>query len=116
MKRFFSSFGYAWAGLRRAWSEQPNLRFHTVAAAIVIAVAFYFQVSAGEWVALGLTIGLVVTAELINTAIENLVDLISPENNPLAGKIKDVAAGAVLVSAVTAIVVGCIIFAKYIFP
>lgn len=116
MKRFFSSFGYAWTGLRRAWSEQPNLRFHTVAATIVIAFAFYVQVSGGEWIALGLTIGMVITAELINTAIENLVDLISPENNPLAGKIKDVAAGAVLVSAATAIVVGCIIFAKYIFP
>lgn len=112
--RLVKSFGYAWNGLLVAIKDQLNLRIHFVASAIVIVAGTYFQITATEWCLLLLTIGLVVSLELINTAIENLVDLVSPERNILAGKVKDIAAAAVLVSSIVALVVGLIIFPKYI--
>ncbi len=68
-----------------------------------------------EWVAIILCIGMVLATELINTAIERLVDLISPDRNPIAGQIKDIAAGAVLICAIAAAIVGLIIFIPYLF-
>jgi diacylglycerol kinase (ATP) len=114
MKKFFLSFAFAWNGIKTAFSEQQNVRFHFVATVVTVAAGIYFDITAGEWLALILIIALVIVTELINTAIEGLVDLVSPQRNPLAGKIKDIAAGAVLISALAAIVTGTIIFAKYI--
>jgi diacylglycerol kinase (ATP) len=113
MKRFLLSFGFAWKGIRTAWSGQMNMRIHVIAAVLVIVAGAYFKVAVGEWVAIVVVIALVVVSELVNTAIEGVVDLVSPERNPLAGKIKDIAAGAVLVAAAAASIVGLLIFGKY---
>jgi len=90
------------------------MRIHGVIALLVIALGFYYRITSGEWVAILLCIGLVFILEIINTAIETLVDLVQPHHDPLAGKIKDIAAGAVLVGALTAAITGMIIFIRYI--
>jgi diacylglycerol kinase (ATP) len=93
---------------------QENARIHLAAAMLAVAAAFFFRITRGEWCAIVLAIGLVIAAEAINTAVEAVVDLASPERHPLAGRAKDVAAGAVLVAAVTAAVVGILVFGPYV--
>jgi diacylglycerol kinase len=81
---------------------------------LTVIAGFYFSITTTEWIIVLVVIGLVISLELINSAIENLVDLVTKEQMPLAGKIKDLAAGAVLIFSVIAFCVGCIIFEKYI--
>ena len=81
---------------------------------MVICAGFYFRITTSEWCWLVLCFGMVLSAELFNTAIENLVDMVSPEYHPLAGKVKDVAAGAVVVTAGTSVIIALLIFKKYI--
>lgn len=115
MRRFFKSFGYAAKGLTFALQTQLNLRIHLVAAVLVLLAGWYVGLSAVEWTVVLLCIALVIALELVNTAIEVLVDLVSPEWNHKAGIVKDVAAAAVLVAAVIALVVAILIFAPKIF-
>lgn len=112
--KFLRGFGYAFKGLWVAVSEQLNMKVHILAAVIVIAAGFYFKVTLTEWCILTLCIGAVIAFEMINTALEYLVDLVSPQQHPLAGKAKDVGAGAVLVVAITAAVIALFIFGNYI--
>ncbi|MBL7856206.1 MAG: diacylglycerol kinase family protein [Cyclobacteriaceae bacterium] len=114
MKKFLKSFGYALEGIRSAIREQQNLRIQLLVALGMIGLGLYFSITAVEWCVLLLCIALVLSLELMNSSIENLVDLISKERNPLAGKIKDMAAGAVLVASVVAAIIGIILFLKYI--
>lgn len=79
-------------------------------AIVVIAVGFFFGISKLEWLIIILVIGMVISAEIFNTSIEILTDLVSPEENKKAGRVKDLAAGAVLVSAIAAVVLGLLIF------
>ena len=109
MKKLFKSFGFAIKGIMIAFKEQQNVRIHTAVVILVIATGVFLHLSTIEWSVITLTIGLVISAELLNTAIENFVDLVSPGHHVLAGKIKDVAAGAVLVAAITAVFVGAFI-------
>jgi diacylglycerol kinase (ATP) len=106
----FRSFSYALEGLRYALLTQRNLRIHTVMAAAALVAAYAGKFSRGEVVLLLVTITLVVGAELLNTAIEVTVDLISPEYNHLARVAKNVAAAAVLVTACNAVLVGILLF------
>lgn len=109
------SFKYAWKGWRTCLGHEQNLSFHLIATAVVVAAGCWFQISSKEWIAVVICIGMVISAELFNSAIERLVDLVSPTFNPIAGQVKDIAAGAVLVLALAAAIVGCIIFFPYIF-
>jgi diacylglycerol kinase len=104
------SFKYAGTGIWLAVSTQHNLWIHLVMAILAVGLGLWLRISSTEWCFVVFAIGFVLAAELFNTAIEWLVDLVSPEWNEKAGRIKDVAAGAVLVSAVTALVTGLIIF------
>jgi undecaprenol kinase len=112
--KLLKSLSYAWNGFKTAFAEQPNLRIHVVVALVVIALGFYFNVTSIEWSILLILIGIVLAAELFNTALENLTDLVTKEYHPLAGKAKDIAAAAVLVLSVVSLIVGFIIFAKYV--
>ncbi len=103
-------FRDALRGLGILLATQANARVHAALTAGAIALGWYVQLSATEWLFITGAIGLVWVAEAFNTAIEFLVDLVSPQHNSLAGRVKDVAAGAVLASAVTAALVGAIIF------
>ena len=109
-KKRIQSFYYAFKGLADVVRSQANMRMHLFAAAIALLSAWFFNISPGEWLALILVIGLVLSAEAMNTALEYLTDLVSPTQHPLAGKAKDAAAAAVLLSALTAVVIGGIIF------
>lgn len=108
--RFLKGFYYAGRGIVLAARER-NFRFHLCAMAFVIffAVKFY-DLSRGEWAALLLTCGAVLSLEAVNTAIERLCDKLSPEQDPKIGAVKDIAAGAVLISAIIAAAVGVCLF------
>ena len=110
MKRFLNSFIYAFNGLVYAFKTQLNFKIHCFAAIFVIALGAYVNLSITEWVWIAFAIGLVLIVELLNTGIEVLVDLISPQKHPKAGAIKDLVAAAVLVSAVVALIIGLFIF------
>ena len=106
----FDSFRYAFAGVAHAFRTQRNMKVHAAIAAAVCVAGVAFGVSHVEWAVLALTIGLVVQVEIMNTAVEAVVNKASPEAHPLARVAKDCAAGAVVVSAITAVIVGVIIF------
>ena len=113
-KRFIKSFSFAIAGLKYTFKTQGNFRFHVLAALFVISVSFYLEISKTEWLIIMLCISLVLFAELLNTAIESLVDLVSPEYHKLAEIAKDTAAASVLVLALMSAIIGVIIFLPYI--
>jgi len=109
-KKLIRSFGYALKGIGYATTTQLNFRVHLVATLVTITLGIGLHISINEWVWIILCITLVLAAEMFNTAIEFLTDLVSPGYHPKAGHVKDVAAGAVLLCAIFAIVVGVIIF------
>jgi diacylglycerol kinase (ATP) len=104
------SFSYAFKGIALLIKTQHNFRIHLFAGIVVIAAGIILGLSILEWIVIVLTIGLVMAAEIINSVIEELVDLISPEHSEKAGIIKDMAAGAVLITAIAAAIVGGIVF------
>jgi len=104
------SFEYAIRGIVHAVRTQRNMRLHLLAACVVFIAALYFGVHGLELVALLFCVGFVITAELVNTAVEATVDLATDGFDPLAGIAKDVAAGAVLVASLTALAVGYVVF------
>jgi len=108
--RLLSAFRYAFAGILHALKTQRNARIHVVIGTLAILLAVWLGLSPVEWAVLALTIGLVIAAELTNSAVETLVDLVSPGYHPQAKIIKDVAAGAVMVAAITSVVVGLFLF------
>lgn len=113
-KKQLRSFGYAWKGIRCCVGKEQNLSFHLIATVVTVIAGFTFGISRTEWMIVLLCIGAVIAAELFNTAIEKLVDLVSPERHPIAGQVKDIAAGAVLVCAVAAAMAGLLIFTPYL--
>jgi diacylglycerol kinase len=106
---FIVSFKCAFDGLRYAVRTQKNFRFHLVAMLVVMIVAYWLDVTPTAWAVLLLTIGFVLVVELLNTAVEVIVDLVSPDFHPLAKTAKDLAAGAVLLVAITSVLVGLVI-------
>ena len=109
LKQMFKSMGVAFDGIIDLIKSENNAKVHLVSTIVVIIVGFKLQFLAIEWLWISLAIAGVWVAELINSAIEKLTDLVSPEINPIAKKVKDYAAGAVLVMAIWAIFVFCLI-------
>jgi diacylglycerol kinase (ATP) len=110
------SFRYAWRGLLRVAATQHNAWIHAVATAIVIGAGFVARVSAAEWALLVLAMVAVWSAEALNTAVELLGDSVSSENHELVGAAKDVAAGAVLVTAIGSTVIAVLVFWPHVRP
>lgn len=104
------SFKYAFRGIGLVVTSQHNAWIHVAATLVVVSVGLWVQLSRLEWCSLVLAIVAVFTAEALNTAIEYVTDLTSPEFHVLAGKAKDAAAGAVLIAAVGAVLVGYLVF------
>ncbi|OLN30468.1 diacylglycerol kinase family protein [Desulfosporosinus metallidurans] len=107
---FWRSLTQAWRGMLYTWKTQGHLQFHVFAGIIVLFFAWWSEVSRFEWLILILAIGSVIGAEVMNTALEIVVDMVQPNFHPLAGMAKDVAAGAVLVTAIQAVVIGLVVF------
>jgi len=114
MKYFFKSFVYAVNGIWSGVTDQLNLKVQIGVALMVTGAGFYYRITPMEWCAILLCIGLVLGLEMMNSAIESLVDLVTLERKPLAGRIKDIAAGAVLLVSIVSVIVGVIVFRKYI--
>ncbi|MDM5298785.1 diacylglycerol kinase family protein [Bacillus pumilus] len=110
LARFFRSFYYAFRGIWRTFLNERNFRFHTVAATIVVICGFWFHIHPVEWMIILLLCGGMLALELVNTAIEHTVDLMTEEKHPLAERAKDAAAGAVCVYAGISVMIGLIIF------
>jgi diacylglycerol kinase len=110
MKKRFKSFIYASRGIRLVFGSEPNMQIHFLITILVVLFGFFFRITETEWISCLLCFGLVFTSEMINTAIENIVDLASPELNKLAANAKDIAAGAVFVCAIFSAVIGLLIF------
>src|SRR5487761_2065714 len=108
------SFGHAFRGLRVLLQTQHNARIHAVATLLVVAAGVLFGISPVEWALVALAVAGVWAAEALNTAIEFLVDLASPELHPLAAKAKDVAAGAVPVAGIGSRVVAVVVFGPHV--
>ncbi|MEJ8816758.1 diacylglycerol kinase family protein [Lacibacter sp. H407] len=104
------SFYYAFKGIASAFRSEFNMRIHVLAAVLVTIVGFYFRVSPAEWVMIVFCICSVIAMELINTALEQLCNHVTAEQHPAIKQIKDIAAAAVLVTAVGGFVVALIIF------
>lgn len=108
------SFAYAWAGMRTLLRTQHNAWIHAAATLLVIAAGAYFRLAAGEWLWLVLAMALVWTAEAFNTALELLADAVTQEQHPLIGQAKDVAAGAVLLAALAALIIGALVLGPHL--
>src|ERR1700730_13631098 len=110
MKKLIRSFGYAFKGVVYAAATQLNFRIHLVATILAVFLGYALGISVNEWQWIILCIAIVLMAELFNTALEMLTDLVSPEYNKIAGHVKDMGAGAVVIAAIFALVTGVIIF------
>lgn len=107
-------FYYAFKGLSAVLRSELNARIHTVVATFVIVFGFLFGISRTEWLIIIICTGMVFMAEIFNTAVERITDMVSPEINEKAGMVKDMAAGAVLVSVIASVVAGMVIFIPYV--
>lgn len=114
LKKHTISFKNALAGLAWALRTQPNFRVHLVLSAIALGLSWYFRITRTEWAIIIFTIVLGLTAELINTAIESMTDLITKEWREEAKIAKDVSAGMMLTTAIGAVVVAIVVFGQYI--
>jgi len=104
------SFKFAFQGLRVLIIEEHNARIHLIATILVLIAGVFLKILAIEWGMIVFSIGLVFSMEAINSAIENLSDFVSPNKHKLIKKVKDLSAGAVLISAIVAMIISCIIF------
>ncbi|WP_374702793.1 MULTISPECIES: diacylglycerol kinase family protein [Bacillaceae] len=109
-ERFFRSFSFAWDGILTTFKTERNFQFHIVICILVTAASFFFHISLSEWIIVLFLMGGMLSLELMNTALERIVDLVTSEYHPLAKAGKDAAAGAVLIYAVLAVIIGLIIF------
>jgi len=114
-KKFIRSFKYAQEGARHTLATQRNIWIHLAIGLAVLAAAVWYKLSSVEMALIVLTIALVITTEMINTALEALVDLVKPEHHPAAALVKNIAAGAVLIAALGAVCVGLFIFSPRLF-
>jgi diacylglycerol kinase (ATP) len=112
--KLFRSFVYAGRGIGQCLREERNFRIHLSVSILVVTAGIFLGISRMEWVAVVICMGVVPAAELVNSAIERLTNLISPAKHPLAGAAKDMAAAAVLLVAITAAVVGLLVFVPYL--
>jgi diacylglycerol kinase len=108
--RITESFRYAVRGIMTAYREERQMKVHTAAAVLAVVFGVAADLSRAEWAILVLTIAMVITLELVNTAVERIVDMVTEEYHPLAEKAKDIAAGAVLVGAIASVIVGICLF------
>lgn len=114
LKKEIRSFGNALRGLGFLAREEMHFRFHLYATVVTLALGFLFEISTTEWLVVLFCIGIVMTAEAFNTALEVVLNKLHPEQDPLIGKAKDIAAAAVLITGVISAVIGMTVFLPYV--
>lgn len=110
MRKLLLSFGHAWQGILAALRSERNMKIHAAAALCVVAAGFLFHLERWEWVVVTICIVLVVSMELVNTGIEAMMDHLHPRQHDQVRRIKDISAGAVLVTAAGAFAAGLLVF------
>lgn len=115
MKKFLRAFVYAFYGIGYCFSRERNCMLHALAAVAVTAAGFYYAISPMEWLVVLLNIALVISLEMLNTALEHICNYVQPRYHPAIKTIKNAAAGAVLIAAIVALISACIIFLPKIF-
>lgn len=110
MRTFFKAFRYAWNGIVHGAMEERNFKFHMIAGIAVILAGVLTGLSTFEWIIILILIAGMLSLELMNAAVERVVDLVTSEKVLLAGQAKDLAAGAVLIYAIISAVIGCMLF------
>ncbi|MFH1662095.1 MAG: diacylglycerol kinase family protein [Candidatus Falkowbacteria bacterium] len=113
IKRLIKSFGYAFKGLIKTIREEQNLQIQFIIAFLILLLAYFFKINRIEWCLVILVIGLVILAEVINSAAERITDVLKPRINTYVKEIKDIMAAAVMIASFVAIVVGVVIFYPY---
>lgn len=108
-RTFIESFRYAFEGVRTVFQEERNMRSHTFSAIIVILLSLFLPLNLYEWLWILLACFAIIVMEILNTVVENIIDFVSPDYHPLAKKIKDMAAAAVLFTSFFAVITGGII-------
>lgn len=111
---WFESLGWAMNGLRTVWSEETNFRIQICVSFAVVAGAVYLKFSVPEWIIITGCIGAVFSAEMLNTAIEDLCNKVEPARDQAIGKIKDIMGGFVLLVCLTSIAIGLVFFSNYL--
>ena len=111
----WKSFYFALSGIKTALWTERNMRIHLLVSIVVIGCSIFFSINKLEWLFVIVAIGGIFSLELMNTAIERVVDLITEEYHPLAKQAKDLAAGAVFIYAIIAVVIGIMVFTPYFF-
>ncbi len=114
LRRHTVSFQHAWDGIVHTFRTQPNFQIHTIAALLAISAGFVLHINSAEWAVVIFVIGLVLVAEMINTSVEAVVDLLTSKYHLKAKVAKDVSAGMVLVSAFIAVVTGILVYLPHI--
>ncbi|MFB4211861.1 diacylglycerol kinase [Shouchella sp. JSM 1781072] len=114
VKRLIRSFNFAISGLGYVIKNEQNMQIHLISTIVICGLAWFFSVTAMEWVVLLLVMGGVLTAETLNTAIERTVDLVTEEYHPFAKRAKDIGAASVFIFCVIAVIIGLIIFVPYL--
>jgi undecaprenol kinase len=114
VSRLVKSFGYAFKGLLKTFHEEQNLQIQTAACLLILILGFYFSLDRVEWALIILVMGLVLVAEIMNSAIERVTDVLKPRINSYVKEIKDIMAAAVLLSSLMAIIIGLIIFLPHV--
>ena len=109
-KKLINSFKYALQGFASSFRTERNMKIHVVATILVIILGIYLKLNLIEWSIIAIAIVIVISAELFNTAIETIVDMVSPQKNEKAKLAKDISAGAVLILAIGSAIVGFKIF------
>lgn len=107
------SFRYAINGIKITIREERNFRIMLIVFFVVLGLGLYFQLDRVDWIIIVLISGIVLVAEVLNTTIENMMDMISPEYHVMAERIKDLSAGAVLITAVFSVIIGLMVFVPY---
>jgi diacylglycerol kinase len=114
IQKTMKSFRYATRGIGKVIKTENNAKVHLIATVAVVFLGFFMRISLRDWCWLIVSMAFVWVTEIINTCIEKIVDIVSPEYSSKAGAIKDMAAGAVLIAAIAALLIGCLVFYPYI--
>lgn len=115
MKKTIFAFKYAFSGLINSIKKERNMKIHILAVVIVLIMGYIYKITREEWIICIILFGLVISSEMINTAIEQTVNLVTEEKNPIAKYAKDVSAGAVLVNSIVSIIIAGLIWLPKIF-
>jgi diacylglycerol kinase len=113
-RRLLKSFTYSFKGLQKVVREEQNIKIQLIIGTIIVLLGIFLQISASEWIPLILSMAMVILAEVLNSAVERVADVLKPRINEYVREIKDIMAGAVMITAITSIIIGILVFLPHL--